>query len=165
MEASERWAPVANFPLYSVSELGRVRRDATGLVLKPSRQRQGYLSVKLYAGGQPKRVSVHRLVADAFIPAMPGRVFVNHIDGDKSNNAVLNLEWVTHSENIAHANRTGLMPVGERHRFAKLTENEVRFIRSSSLRHCELARMFGVAENTVYYARIGKNWRYLDVSR
>lgn len=70
----------------------------------------GYVSVRLSKNGKIYTRFVHRLMAEAFIPNPLNKKYVNHIDGDKKNNSLKNLEWVTHSENIRHAYRLGLIP-------------------------------------------------------
>ena len=94
--------------LYLVTSDGDVIGEKSGKILKPSRLNSGYLRVKLYKNAQPKMFMVHRLVAGAFIPNAQNKSQVNHKDGNKRNNAVSNLEWVTPSENEIHAYRTGL---------------------------------------------------------
>ena len=95
---------------YQVSNMGNVRSlnylgTQTTRNLKPVRHHLGYMTVKLGAG---RWAMVHTLVATAFIPNPDKKRCVNHIDGNKQNNAVWNLEWVTHKENNQHAIRTGL---------------------------------------------------------
>ena len=92
---------------YSVSDKGEVRNDVTTLPMKLGLQ-QGYLHVGLAIGGKVKRMRVHRLVAQAFIPNPENKPYVNHIDGNRQNNCVENLEWNTPSENAQHAVATGL---------------------------------------------------------
>ena len=87
---------------YSVSEEGEVRKDTTNYILKQSSQ-QDYNFVTLFINGKQKRMRVHRLVAEAFIPNPENKPYVNHIDGNRSNNQVENLEWVTPAENSQHA--------------------------------------------------------------
>lgn len=87
---------------YQVSTWGRVR----GLkgVLKPYENHKGYLKVGLMGtDGMCHKHRVHRLVAEAFIQNNGGLPVVNHIDGNKQNNSVTNLEWVTNEENMARA--------------------------------------------------------------
>lgn len=93
--------------LYAVTSDGAVIGLRSGKELKPMNMR-GYLRVKLYRNAQPKMYSIHRLVASAFIPNDQGKEQVNHKDGNKSNNNVSNLEWVTQSENQIHAYINGL---------------------------------------------------------
>lgn len=99
---------------YSISDIGEVRNDITGYILKPTIQ-QGYAHVTIYIDKKGKRVKIHRLVANAFIPNPDNKPYVNHIDGIRSNNRVENLEWVTASENTRHAVDTGLfLPTREK---------------------------------------------------
>lgn len=99
---------------YSVSDNGEVRKDTTNRLMKLQIQ-QGYSHVTIQINRKPKRFRVHRLVAEAFIPNPDGKPYVNHIDGNRQNNSVTNLEWVTPAENTRHAVDTGLMlPTRER---------------------------------------------------
>lgn len=93
---------------YSVSDEGQVRNDKTGYILRPSII-SGYYSVRLSVEPNVgKHFRINRLVALAFIPNPENKQYVNHIDGDKLNNQVTNLEWTTPSENTIHAYKTGL---------------------------------------------------------
>lgn len=96
--------PIArSLGVYEVSNLGSVRRVQTGKVRKPHYEKRGYAIVDLYDHGLIGWFSVHRLVALAFLGEPANEAMqVNHRDGNKSNNAVSNLEWVTGSENIRH---------------------------------------------------------------
>lgn len=106
---SEEWRTIEDHPNYSVSNLGRVRNDKTGKLLKPhkSNKENGYYRVTLFQATRESRKNflIHRLVAMAFIPNPDNKKEVNHIDGDKFNNVVSNLEWVSPSENCLHAHR------------------------------------------------------------
>jgi hypothetical protein len=73
------------------------------------RDRKGYLAVDLYDNGERKTKRVHRLVAEAFVPNPHGKPEINHIDGNRHNNKVSNLEWVTKKENCRHAWDNGLV--------------------------------------------------------
>lgn len=101
----ENWKPVVNYEdRYEVSDLGRVRNKRTGKVLHPQPRQHGYLGVPLYGrGGHETRgcktFSVHRLVAEAFLPNPGNLPEVNHKDENKQNNALENLEWVSHQQN------------------------------------------------------------------
>lgn len=92
---------------YSVSDSGEVRRDTNNYMMKPYIQHE-YAHVTLQINKRAKRFNIHRLVAIAFIPNPENKPYVNHIDGNKINNCVNNLEWVTSAENAQHAVRTGL---------------------------------------------------------
>lgn len=100
---------------YSVSSLGRIRNNDTCEILKTHEIKGGYLRVNLYPRGNAKHGSkrrlVHRIVAFAFLydDYIEGiTTDVNHIDGNKHNNSVENLEWCTRTHNAQHAQRTGL---------------------------------------------------------
>lgn len=94
---------VPGFDIYEVNERGVIRKITTKRALKPYKTKFGYYRVTLYKQGKRHRLHVHQVVAMTFIPNPDGKKQVNHIDGDKTNNNVSNLEWVTPQENIRHA--------------------------------------------------------------
>jgi hypothetical protein len=95
--------------LYEVSNRGRIfSHYGKGKILSECKTSSGYKLVQLVKDGIKKDFNVHRLVANEFIDNPLGKRCVNHIDGNKTNNSVDNLEWVTDRENIQHAIRTGL---------------------------------------------------------
>jgi hypothetical protein len=98
------WRVIADAPAYEVSDDGQVRQILTGRILRASISSPGYLAVHL----GPQRARVHALVAGAFIGPRPARHETNHIDGDKLNNRVSNLEYVTPGTNQRHAYAMGL---------------------------------------------------------
>lgn len=91
-----------------VNKNGSIINPLTKKELKHSNNRYGYCCVHLHNKKFNKQLTVHRLVAMAFIPNPKNKPQVNHINGDKSDNSVENLEWCTPSENLDHAYRTGL---------------------------------------------------------
>lgn len=100
----ELWKPIAGYPNYKVSNRGRVMNLKTGSVLKNIIDTYGYAKVGLCKGNEKlKQIKVHRLVATAFIPNPDNLPQVNHIDEDKRNNDVSNLEWCTASQNQRHS--------------------------------------------------------------
>lgn len=105
----EIWKDIAKYEgLYQVSNYGNVRSlnyRHTGKVNKIAkmRNRYGYLIVALSKNSVKSRKQIHQLVAKAFIPNPENKPEVNHIDGNKENNVVSNLEWVTSKENTQHA--------------------------------------------------------------
>ena len=123
--SEEIWKDIEGYEgLYQVSNMGRVRSlDHTilsrnrfgeshftyrGRILKLGYNLSGYKRAVLAVRNSHKHVQVHRLVAEAFIPNPENKETVNHIDGNKENNCVNNLEWTTIRENINHAVKTGL---------------------------------------------------------
>lgn len=98
----ETWIKVKGFELYSVSDQGNVRNDKTGRILKGGLDTYGYPQVILCKNGSRYGRKVHRLVAEAFVPNPDNKPQVNHIDGNKQNNAASNLEFCTNQENQTH---------------------------------------------------------------
>lgn len=103
--------PVVGMPQYEVDDQGRVFGEQGELSQWLSDS--GYLKVGLYHAGKRKRLRVHRLVSNAFIPNPDRKPFVNHKNGDKTDNRVENLEWVTAKENQEHAVVNGLISTGK----------------------------------------------------
>ena len=99
---------IEGFEMYVVDTSGRVYTLHYNKYLKPSINRHGYCRVGLRRNGKTCYVNVARLVGKAFIPNPDDKPQINHKDGNKANNAKSNLEWVTNSENLLHAYRTGL---------------------------------------------------------
>lgn len=95
----EEWKVIAEFPRYSVSSTGNVRNNMTGRILKKGKNSLGYLYVDLYSENNHKSVTVHKLVAEAFIENPENKNCIDHIDTNKENNNVGNLKWVTYKEN------------------------------------------------------------------
>lgn len=103
---NEIWKEIKGYEgLYAVSNRGRVKNIMSGRILKNRIDGHGYAFVALCKGDgtKPKQIKVHRLVALAFIPNSDNLPQVNHIDEDKTNNDVSNLEWVSASQNIRHS--------------------------------------------------------------
>lgn len=174
---TEEWRPVPEWEgWYDVSSLGRVRRirpcnrSYRGRILKARPNLQGYPMVWLSRHGQGMQTSVHRLVAAAFLGPCPNGCRTHHRDGNKQNNLIENLEWVTASINTRHAWASGLIRYrpfpqrrGEDRPNAKLTEANVRAIRAAKGRITsrKLADQFGVAHCTIVAIQGRRKWKHI----
>lgn len=123
----------------------------------------GYLAVSFSREGRRTvTVFTHRVVWEALRGPIPDGMYVNHRDGDKTNNAIDNLELVTHSENMKHARRTGLLNQwGEANPSAKLTESNVREIRArlaAGETGLSLAAQYGVTSSVISSIKNRRSW-------
>lgn len=189
-EAQERWLPVPEWEkYYEVSNTGKVRsidrmicrKDGSKyfkkgriLIHHPCGSRakfgDGYLFVGLMANGIKSQPYVHRLVAMTFIPPFTGEQ-VNHIDLNKRNNNVENLEWVSRRQNVAHAIKHGryvcqhidgqTLAAINPNRARKLTPTDVAEIRrlcASGVRQADVGEMFGICQATVSQIHRRVSW-------
>lgn len=104
----EEWKPIEEYNgLYEVSNLGRVRKVETGRIFTPKpSKKNGYVYITICAPGKKaKQHAIHRLVALSFIPNPDNKPFVNHINENRADNNVTNLEWVTGEENANHGTK------------------------------------------------------------
>lgn len=172
----ETWKPIKDYEgLYEISDCGRVKsldrwdslnRLKIGKILNCCDNGSGYMIVNLKAFGKQNIKTIHRLVAEAFIPNPNNLPCVNHKDGNKQNNNVDNLEWCTHSENMKHAFRTGLsfQKKGEFNSQHKLTQDDVDYIRTHYKKYdpeygfAALGRKFGVSQTTVKMIVWNRMW-------
>lgn len=154
---------------YLISNYGRVKNAKTGYIRKLSLDREnGYQLVCLSLGSRGSQcyVKIHRAVAQTFIPNPNNLPQVNHIDGDKENNYVNNLEWVTSQENIIHAYKNGLNQTGEKSVSSKLTHGDIEYIRSNHIPKdkefgsAALAKKYGVHPSTISKIVHNKNWKW-----
>lgn len=107
----EIWKDIKGYEgLYQVSNLGKVKSLKKNIILKPYIEKKGYLRIDLNKNGKSKHYLIHRLVAEAFIPNPLNKLQINHIDCNKQNNCINNLEWSTNLENAIHAYNNNLRP-------------------------------------------------------
>jgi hypothetical protein len=132
--------------------------------LKPSIDSAGYLSVEQYHEGKHRRISVHRVVLEAFIGPCPDGHEARHIDGNKRNNKLWNLAWGTPAENAADRIRHGTQLRGSKIKSAKLTEEQAREIlrlyRSECPHRPTLAERFRVSWATIDRIIQGVAWSH-----
>lgn len=174
----EIWKDIPSYEgIYQVSNYGRVKSLSRTVIYKRKRNyrtdyckehilscsKEKYLSVGLKkTNDRQRKFLLHRLVANAFIPNPDDLPYINHKDCNKHNNYVGNLEWCTPKENSVHASLNDLLPFGEGHGRAKLSEMDV-----VDILHClslgvtckELAEKYGVHIATISLINTGKNWK------
>ena len=104
----ETWKDIKNYQgIYQISNLGKIKNNK-GKLLKQFKNHKGYLTIQLSKNGDSKTYTVHRLVAQAFIPNPDNKPQINHKNCNKEDNKIDNLEWCTNNENKAHAKINGL---------------------------------------------------------
>jgi hypothetical protein len=173
----EIWKSVVGFEnIYSVSNIGRIRRDAPGCgktfpgkILKQPVGSNGYSIVCLTNLGCHRVRLVHQLVAYAFLGPRPLNIVINHKNGIKTDNRLENLEYCTIGENQSHAYRIGIKSrdcgvKGSANTMARLTEENVREIRSSPRYRGWLsafARKFNVNPATIQSVVHRRNWKHV----
>lgn len=169
---TEEWRKVVGWPAYEVSNMGNVRRVGgqrlpQGMRLRKLKlSKSGYMEVALWSGGSGKtsHYLVHRLVAAAFIGPAGGRD-VNHIDADRKNNRVENLEYVTKRQNVYHCMALGRHARGTRIHGAVLNEVVVKQVREKlalGIPQTHIADDLGVSKCLVHLIAKGKTWRWVE---
>lgn len=183
MENIEVWKDIVGYEgHYQVSSIGRVKSLARVVesrkgvfgnkkenFLKPTKNRKGYLNLKLCKKidgvCSEKSVIVHRLVANEFLENHLNKPQVNHKNGIKDDNRVDNLEWATGSENVIHAlaNNLKISQKGSEHPMSKLTEKDVLEIRqigrSKTLK--EIAKIYNVDLSLISLVLLNKIWKHV----
>lgn len=174
VDFAEDWLPIPEYEgWYEASDTGKIRRVAGGKGAHPGEERalsvrdDGYVNVCISRGSNAdaKVWMVHRLIARTWLGPCPDGFEVNHKDGDKTNNAAWNLEYVTPADNQLHALTIGLRkaPTGEGHHQSKLTEEKVARIRAmyatGEHSYNSLAREFDVSKKTILLIIQGRIWR------
>lgn len=154
--------------LYEASSCGRIRRVG-GRVLSQKRKKNGYMEVNLYlTPNKGTSKYVHRLVAETFIGEINQGMIVNHLDFNKGNNSIENLEIVTYSENSKHAYDNGVnsIPImkGECHPLAKLSEVDVikmREMYSNGVSPKYISNKFNTPYSTVCKILYRQTWKHV----
>lgn len=172
----EEWKDIAGWHDYAISTHGRVQRTTTygrgiaGTIRKPVII-AGYPAVALTnRDGRRKMIHIHRLVAEAFIGPPPApNMEVNHIDADRMNPRLNNLEWMTKGQNRKHGYDVGFADAkGERNGHSKLTTQQATTIRAEGGDRETwpiLAERFGVSAATVRDVATGRTWKHLGIDR
>jgi hypothetical protein len=153
--SNELWKSVGDF--YLVSDLGRLINLEKGTIINGAIDGNGYLKTKVWIEGCQIQTGIHRLVALAFIPNPENRPQVNHIDANKLNNKLINLEWVSSLENRMHSVSIGNLS-------NKLTSSNIPIIRklnADGFTNYSIAKMFDVDSTTIRCVIDGSTWKHI----
>lgn len=170
----EIWKPIKNYEKkYAISSYGRVKslgnnKRKKEKILKPI-NKKGYLCVDLCSCGKKQQNKIHRLVAQAFIPNPENKPEVNHIDANKINNSVYNLEWCTRSENEIHSYKKGI----KKNKLKKINQYNLdgKYIKTWKS-FAEITRTLGIRDsnlwcccNNITKTAGGYKWKYAKTNK
>jgi len=167
-EITMKSVPIKYNPNYILYEDGRVYSKYKSMFMATWLDTSKYMVIGLSIDCKKSKFLLHRLLAEHFVhnPDPEKLVQVNHIDGNKLNNDISNLEWVTAGDNQRHAYETGLktIPCGEENGRAILTENQVREIYIlflNGVSNIEISNIYGVEKSTIFGIKSKKNWLHV----
>lgn len=161
----EEWRTIKGYEgLYEISDQGRVKSLRRNIILKLETTRQGYKRCCLSVDGILYHETIHTLVLEAFIEFRPKSFVCDHLDANKVNNFVENLEWVTQKENISRGGHSEAVR-GTASHTCKLTEEKVRRIRrkyaKGDVKQRELSQEFGVARVSISDIVCRRSWKHV----
>jgi len=172
-KGGEVWKAIPGYEEeYSASSYGRIRKEKehlgmySGMLMKSSFDGGGYLKVTLRKNGEKRTFTVHKLISSTFFGVNPDGMCVNHKDGVKINNNILNLEYVTYSENTIHAFANGLMnkAIGERISNSKITESDVHIIDAlldEGKSQTFIAKIYNIDQSAISNIKRRRNWSHV----
>lgn len=156
----EIWKDIKGYEgYYQISNNGCIKSSKTNKIMSSTKDTKGYYKITLSKNGKCKTLRVHRIIAEAFVDKIEGKDFINHIDGDRGNNLINNLEWVSKSENAIHSYVILKNKTSNR----GLTDERIKEIKkylrdNPNTRACELARKYNLKSYTA--VRIKSNLIY-----
>ena len=173
----EEWKPIPSAPGYEANSeglirtqdrvvpMGRRQRHVNGCVIRPVKNKNGYLYVSIYLTGNKRRTTpVHKLIAEAFLGECPSKYVVSHIDGNKLNNQITNLEYATQSNNLLARRIHGTAPLGEINPQSKLVSADIRNVRALAQRGASdaaIAYVMKCSTTNVRLIRHRKTWTHI----
>jgi hypothetical protein len=174
MKDMEIWKDIPGYEgIYQASSFGNIKslnrldsnnQQRLSVLMKPVlKKATGYFQVKLCSGNGNKKIFLwHRVIATVFIENINNKPCVNHIDCDKSNNKLSNLEWCTYKENTEHSIKLGnITPRGHQNGNSKLKPEDIIFIRNDKSSSKELSKIYGVASMHINSIRRKHTWKHI----
>lgn len=180
---NEVWKDIEGFEsFYQVSSAGRIKSLSRKIIRKRSsveetlperimsvkKRTNYYPKVSLSKNGKVRYFKVHKLVALAFLQKDSAKNQVNHVDGDKTNNNVANLEWISPSDNIKHARDSGLIIDKSRKGNKRLNLAQVVFFKilhSEGFSYEKIGKIFNISRCTISDAVTGRTWKHLSCNK
>lgn len=182
---NEIWKETLGYEgMYAISNYGRLKgikrtikasnqfvdfdRTINEKIYKPSINGSGYFTVALSKNGTSKTYLLHRLVAETFIKNEKNKKEVNHKDGNKINNAVSNLEWLSSKENKTHAKKKGLGYLGGERCVQSILKNDdingIRLLLKCGLSQSKIGNLYGVSQGAIQKINKNKTWSHVKFS-
>ncbi len=159
---SMKYKQIKEHPRYEISREGIIRNIKTMAIKSQYISSTGYYMISISYNNKSKPQRVHRLLAHTFIPNPDKKPEINHINGIKTDNDLSNLEWCTHTENVRHAFKIGLVNnTGIRNGRAKLNPGkvgEIKQLLNDNLSQYKIAKMFNVSRSCILKIHLGKTW-------
>lgn len=160
------WKDFIYSDIYEVSNTGLIKNKSTGKCLKPYLKKSGYVAVYPFFNKKQKEFLLHRLVALHFINNSQNKPQINHKNGNKQDNSILNLEWVTAKENVQHSYSSGLKfgRKGVKHHNSKLSETdilEIKKLLTAKVPQFLIGEMFDVKQQQISKINTKKRWGHI----
>lgn len=161
-----KFVTIPKHPRYEISKEGVIRNKKNLKIKSQYIGSTGYYMVSFSYNNKSKPQRVHRLLASAFIPNINNYKCINHIDGNKLNNDLDNLEWCNHKQNMNHAFKTGLVNnKGEKNGMNILQEEqviEIKKLLKTGLSQQKIAEKFNVSRSCILSINIGRTWKHTN---